>query len=150
MLEVGSLAPDFSLPDENGEIHKLSDYRGQKVILYFYPKDNTAGCTKQACGFKDRYPLIQEKGAVVLGISKDSVRAHKNFKTKYDLPFTLLSDPEHQVIEMYDVWKEKKNYGRVYMGIVRSTYLIDEKGIIVKALEKVKPDQNPQDMVDVL
>ncbi|SFD49422.1 thioredoxin-dependent thiol peroxidase [Sharpea azabuensis] len=150
MLEVGSLAPDFSLPDENGEIHKLSDYRGQKVILYFYPKDNTAGCTKQACGFKDRYPLIQEKGAVVLGISKDSARAHKNFKTKYDLPFTLLSDPEHQVIEMYDVWKEKKNYGRVYMGIVRSTYLIDEKGIIVKALEKVKPDQNPQDMVDVL
>ena len=150
MLEVGSLAPDFSLPDENGEIHKLSDYRGQKVILYFYPKDNTAGCTKQACGFKDRYPLIQEKGAVVLGISKDSVRAHKNFKTKYDLPFTLLSDPEHQVIEMYGVWKEKKNYGRVYMGIVRSTYLIDEKGIIVKALEKVKPDQNPQDMVDVL
>lgn len=150
MLEVGSLAPDFSLPDENGEIHKLSDYRGQKVILYFYPKDNTAGCTRQACGFKDRYPLIQEKGAVVLGISKDSVRAHKSFKTKYDLPFTLLSDPEHQVIEMYDVWKEKKNYGRVYMGIVRSTYLIDEKGIIVKALEKVKPDQNPQDMVDVL
>lgn len=150
MLEVGSLAPNFSLPDENGEIHKLSDYRGQKVILYFYPKDNTAGCTKQACGFKDRYPLIQEKGAVVLGISKDSARAHKNFKTKYDLPFTLLSDPEHQVIEMYDVWKEKKNYGRVYMGIVRSTYLIDEKGIIVKALEKVKPDQNPQDMVDVL
>ena len=150
MLEVGSLAPDFSLPDENGEIHKLSDYRGQKVILYFYPKDNTAGCTKQACGFKDRYPLIQEKGAVVLGISKDSARAHKNFMTKYDLPFTLLSDPEHQVIEMYDVWKEKKNYGRVYMGIVRSTYLIDEKGIIVKALEKVKPDQNPQDMVDVL
>ena len=150
MLEVGSLAPDFSLPDENGEIHKLSDYRGQKVILYFYPKDNTAGCTRQACGFKDRYPLIQEKGAVVLGISKDSARAHKNFMTKYDLPFTLLSDPEHQVIEMYDVWKEKKNYGRVYMGIVRSTYLIDEKGIIVKALEKVKPDQNPQDMVDVL
>lgn len=150
MLEVGSLAPDFSLPDENCEIHKLSDYRGQKVILYFYPKDNTAGCTRQACGFKDRYPLIQEKGAVVLGISKDSARAHKNFKTKYDLPFTLLSDPEHQVIEMYDVWKEKKNYGRVYMGIVRSTYLIDEKGIIVKALEKVKPDQNPQDMVDVL
>ena len=150
MLEVGSLAPDFSLPDENGEIHKLSDYRGQKVILYFYPKDNTAGCTRQACGFKDRYPLIQEKGAVVLGISKDSARAHKNFKTKYDLPFTLLSDPEHQVIEMYDVWKEKKNYGRIYMGIVRSTYLIDEKGIIVKALEKVKPDQNPQDMVDVL
>ncbi|MDD6710934.1 MAG: thioredoxin-dependent thiol peroxidase [Sharpea porci] len=150
MLEVGSLAPDFSLPDENGDLHKLSDYRGQKVILYFYPKDNTAGCTKQACGFKDRYPLIQEKGAVVLGISKDSVRTHKNFKTKYDLPFTLLSDPEHQVIEMYDVWKEKKNYGRVYMGIVRSTYLIDENGIIVKALEKVKPDQNPQDMVDVL
>ena len=150
MLEVGSLAPDFSLPDENGEIHKLSDYRGQKVILYFYPKDNTAGCTRQACGFKDRYPLIQEKGAVVLGISKDSARAHKNFKTKYDLPFTLLSDPEHQVIEMYDVWKEKKNYGRVYMGIVRSTQLLDEKGIIVKALEKVKPDQNPQDMVDVL
>lgn len=150
MLEVGTVAPDFTLQDQNGEEHSLSDYRGKKVILYFYPKDNTAGCTKQACGFAELYPQFTEKGAVILGVSKDSVKSHKNFETKYNLPFTILSDPEHEVIEKYDVWKEKKNYGKVSMGVVRTTYLIDEKGIIVKALGKVKAAENPQDMMDLI
>lgn len=150
MLEEGIKAPDFTLPDQNGEMHSLSDYRGSKVILYFYPRDNTAGCTKQACGFAERYPAIQEKGAVVLGISKDSVKSHKNFEQKYSLPFTILSDPEHKVIEEYDVWKEKKNYGKVSMGVVRSTYLIDEEGTIIKALGKVKAADNPQQMLEML
>jgi peroxiredoxin Q/BCP len=150
MLAVGTKAPDFTLPDQNGQMHSLSDYRGKKVILYFYPKDNTSGCTKQACGFAERYPQITEKGAVVLGISKDSVKSHKSFEEKYHLPFTLLSDPDHKVIEMYEVWKEKKLYGKTSMGIVRSTYLIDENGDIVKALEKVKPVDNPQEMLDQL
>lgn len=150
MLEVGTVAPGFTLQDQNGEEHSLSDYRGKKVILYFYPKDNTAGCTKQACGFAELYPQFTEKGAVILGVSKDSVKSHKNFETKYNLPFTILSDPEHEVIEKYDVWKEKKNYGKVSMGVVRTTYLIDEKGIIVKALGKVKAAENPQDMMDLI
>ena len=150
MLEVGTKAPNFTLPDQNGETHSLEDYRGKKVILYFYPKDNTAGCTKQACGFAERYPQIQEKGAVVLGISKDSVKSHKNFETKYSLPFTILSDPDHEVIELYDVWKEKKNYGRTYMGIVRTTYLIEEEGTIIQAMDKVKAADNPQQMLDAI
>ena len=150
MLETGTKAPDFALPDQNGDIHTLEEYRGKKVILYFYPKDNTAGCTKQACGFAERYPQFLEKGAVVLGVSKDSVKSHKNFETKYELPFTLLSDPERQAIEAYDVWKEKKNYGKVSMGIVRTTYLIDENGIIVKAMDKVKAADNPQQMLEAL
>ncbi len=150
MLEIGTKAPDFTLPDQNGELHSLEDYRGQKVILYFYPRDNTAGCTKQACGFADRYPQIQEKGAVVLGVSKDSVKSHKNFETKYSLPFTLLSDPDHEVLEMYGAWGEKKNYGKVSMGTIRTTYLIDEEGIIVKAMGKVKAADNPQQMLDLL
>ena len=150
MLETGTKAPDFTLPDQNGDIHTLEEYRGKKVILYFYPKDNTAGCTKQACGFAERYPQFLEKGAVVLGVSKDSVKSHKNFETKYELPFTLLSDPERQAIEAYDVWKEKKNYGKVSMGIVRTTYLIDENGIIVKAMDKVKAADNPQQMLEEL
>ena len=150
MLETGIMAPDFTLPDQNGEMHTLSDYRGQKVILYFYPKDNTAGCTRQACGFGDRYPQIREKGALVLGVSKDTVTSHKKFEEKYDLPFTLLSNPELTVIKAYDVWKEKKNYGKVSMGVVRTTYLIDEKGIIVKAMDKVKAADNPQEMLDIL
>ena len=147
MLETGTKAPDFALPDQNGDIHTLEEYRG---ILYFYPKDNTAGCTKQACGFAERYPQFLEKGAVVLGVSKDSVKSHKNFETKYELPFTLLSDPERQVIEAYDVWKEKKNYGKVSMGVVRTTYLIDENGIIVKAMDKVKAADNPQQILEAL
>ena len=150
MLETGIKAPEFTLPDQNGVMHTLSDYRGQKVILYFYPKDNTAGCTKQACGFGDRYPQITEKGAVVLGVSKDSVASHKRFEEKYGLPFTLLSDPEIQVIKAYDVWKEKKNYGKISMGVVRTTYLIDEDGVIIQALDKVKAADNPQEMLDLL
>lgn len=147
MLETGTKAPDFALPDQNGEIHKLSDYAGKKVILYFYPKDNTAGCTKQACGFSERYPQFTEKNAVVLGISKDSVASHKKVEEKYGLVFTLLSDTDRKVIEAYDVWKEKKNYGKVYMGIVRTTYLIDENGIIVKANDKVKAADDPENML---
>ena len=116
MLEVGTKAPDFTLPDQNGNVHSLSDYRGKKVVLYFYPKDNTPGCTKQACGFAERYPQFTEKGAVILGISKDSVASHKKFEEKYGLPFTLLADPDLVVIQAYDVWKEKMNYGKVSMG----------------------------------
>lgn len=150
MLEAGTKAPGFELPDQNGKIHTLEEYRGNKVILYFYPKDNTPGCTKQACGFGERYPQFTEKGAVVLGISKDSVKSHKNFETKFDLPFTLLSDPELSAITAYDVWKEKKNYGKVSMGVVRTTYLINEEGFIEKAVEKVKAAENPQQMLDML
>ena len=150
MLEVGTKAPDFTLPDQNGNMHSLSEYRGKKVILYFYPKDNTAGCTKQACGFAERYPQFTEKGAVVLGISKDSVASHKKFEEKYGLPFTILSDPELVAIQAYDVWQEKKNYGKTYMGVVRTTYLIDENGKIVKAFEKVKAADNPEQMLGEL
>ena len=150
MLEVGTKAPDFTLPDQNGDLHSLSVYRGKKVILYFYPKDNTPGCTKQACGFAERYPQFIEKGAVVLGISKDSVASHKKFEEKYGLPFTILSDPELVAIQAYDVWQEKKNYGKTYMGVVRSTYLIDENGKIVKAFEKVKAADNPEQMLGEL
>ena len=150
MLEVGVKAPDFTLPDQNGDLHSLSDYRGKKVILYFYPKDNTPGCTKQACGFAERYPQFIEKGAVVLGISKDSVASHKKFEEKYGLPFTILSDPELKVIQAYDVWQEKKNYGKTYMGVVRTTYLIDEEGKIAKAFDKVKAADNPEQMLGEL
>lgn len=147
MLEVGMKAPAFELPDQNGVMHKLEEYRGKKVILYFYPKDNTPGCTKQACGFSERYPQFQEKGAVVIGISKDTVASHKKFEEKYGLVFTLLADPDRKVIEAYDVWKEKKNYGKVSMGVVRTTYLIDENGIIVKANDKVKAADDPEKML---
>ena len=150
MLEIGTKAPDFTLPDQNGNMHSLSEYRGKKVILYFYPKDNTAGCTKQACGFAERYPQFTEKGAVVLGVSKDSVASHKKFEEKYGLPFTILSDPELVAIQAYDVWQEKKNYGKTYMGVVRSTYLIDENGKIVKAFDKVKAADNPEQMLGEL
>ncbi len=150
MLKEGTKAPDFTLPDQNGDMHSLSDYEGKKVVLYFYPKDNTAGCTKQACSFGELYPLFREKGAVVIGVSKDSVASHKKFEEKYGLPFTILSDTGLEVIKAYDVWKEKKNYGKVSMGVVRTTYLIDENGVIVKALEKVKAAENPQDMLDIL
>ena len=122
MLEIGTKAPAFSLPDQNGDMHTLEDYKGKKVILYFYPKDSTAGCTKQACGFAELYPEFTEKDAVILGVSKDSVKSHKNFETKYQLPFTLLSDPELSCIQAYDVWKEKKNYGKVSMGVVRTRW----------------------------
>lgn len=147
MLEVGIKAPDFELPDQNGELHKLSDYLGKKVILYFYPKDNTPGCTKQACGFSELFPQFSEKGAIVLGVSKDSIPSHKKFEEKYGLAFTLLSDTERKVIELYDVWKEKKNYGKVSMGVVRTTYLIDENGFIIKANDKVKASGDPENML---
>ena len=147
MLEVGTKAPDFELPDQNGELHKLSDYLGKKVILYFYPKDNTPGCTKQACGFSELFPQFSEKGAVILGVSKDSIASHKKFEEKYGLTFTLLSDTQRKVIELYDVWKEKKNYGKVSMGVVRTTYLVDENGFIIKANDKVKASDDPKNML---
>lgn len=150
MLEIGTKAPEFSLPDQNGEIRNLADYKGRKVILYFYPKDMTSGCTKQACGFGEMYPQFREKGAVVLGVSKDSVVSHKKFEEKYGLPFTLLADPELEVIKAYDVWKEKKLYGKASMGVVRTTYLIDEEGVIVKAFDKVKAAENPAQMLKEL
>lgn len=150
MLSVGSKAPDFKLMDENGDYHSLSDYKGQRVILYFYPKDNTSGCSKQACSYSDIYPQIREKGAVVLGVSKDSVSSHKKFKEKFNLKFTLLSDETKEVINAYDVFKEKKLYGKISMGVVRTTYLIDEEGIIVMANDKVKAADDATNMLEVL
>lgn len=150
MLEIGTKAPDFELPDQNGQTHKLSDYLGKKVILYFYPKDNTSGCTKQACGFSERNPQFREKGAVILGVSKDSVASHKKFEQNYNLGFTLLSDPDLTVIKAYGVWQEKKNYGKITMGVVRTTYLIDENGFVIKAMGGVKAAENPQQMLDLL
>lgn len=150
MLNTGIKAPNFELPDQNGTIHTLEEYRGKKVILYFYPKDNTSGCTKQACGFSERYPQFMEKGAVVLGVSRDTVASHKKFEERYGLVFTLLSDPERKVIEAYDVWKEKKNYGKVSMGVVRTTYLIDENGIIIRANDKVKAAEDAEKMLGEL
>ncbi len=150
MLPINTKAPSFTLPDQNGVIHSLEDYKGKKVILYFYPKDNTPGCTKQACGFSERYPQFTEKGAVVLGVSKDTVASHKKFEEKYGLAFPLLADPDRQVIEAYDVWKEKKNYGKVSMGVVRTTYLIDEEGVIVKANDKVKAAEDAERMLGEL
>ena len=150
MLEVGSKAPNFKLPDQNGQIRKLSDFKGQKVVLYFYPKDMTSGCSKQACSFGELYPHFRENNAVVIGVSKDSVASHKKFEEKFNLPFILLSDPDLEAIQAYDVWKEKSNYGKKYMGIVRSTYLIDEKGKIVKALGNVKAANNPGDMLELV
>ena len=147
MLEVGTKAPAFELPDQNGVVHTLEEYRGKKVILYFYPKDNTPGCTKQACNFGQLYPQFTEKGAVVLGVSKDSVASHKKFEEKYNLPFTLLSDPELSCIQAYDVWKEKVNYGKKGMGVVRTTYLIGENGVIEKAFDKVNAEKNPEQML---
>lgn len=150
MLEIGTKAPNFTLTDQNGNKHTLSDYLGKKVILYFYPKDNTSGCSKQACGFAERYPHFIEKNAVVIGISKDSVSSHKRFEEKYNLPFTILSDEKLEVIKMYDVWKEKKLYGKVSMGVVRTTYLIDENGIIINAYDKVKAAENPEQMLSLI
>ena len=150
MLDIGTKAPSFSLPDQDGNIRSLEEFRGKKVILYFYPKDNTPGCTKQACAFEERYPLFLERGAVVVGVSKDSVASHKKFQEKYNLPFVLLSDTGLEVLQAYDVWKEKNNYGKISMGIVRTTYLINEEGTIEKAFGKVKAAENPQQMLDLL
>jgi peroxiredoxin Q/BCP len=149
MLSIGTKAPEFSLPDQNGQLHTLSSYQGRKVILYFYPKDMTSGCTAQACSFRDLYPQFQEKGAVVLGVSKDSVASHKRFEETHGLPFTLLSDPELQVITAYDVLKPPKD-DKPSRSVSRSTYLIDEDGIIVKAFGAVKAKENPAQMLEVL
>ena len=137
MLETGTKAPDFELQDQNGKTHRLSDYLGKKVILYFYPKDNTPGCTKQACGFSERNPQFLEKGAVVLGVSKDTVTSHKKFEQNYNLNFTILSDPDMNVIKAYGVWQEKKNYGKVSMGTLRKTFVFDSNGILERIIEKV-------------
>jgi peroxiredoxin Q/BCP len=137
--QIGDLAPDFEAQTDTGEKVKLSDFRGHRVVLYFYPKDDTSGCTTQACGFRDNYPVIEEKNATVLGVSPDSVASHQKFKAKYDLPFTLLVDPDHSIAELYGVWGEKSRYGRKYMGIIRSHFVIDEEGKIVDARVKVSP-----------
>jgi len=150
MLDTGIKAPSFSLPDQNGDIRKLEDYIGKKVVLYFYSKDNTAGCTKQACGFAENYPHFLEKGAVVIGVSKDSVTSHKKFEEKHGLNFTLLSDLELEAIKAYDVWHEKNMYGKKTYGVVRTTYLIDENGMIEKAFTKVKAADNPMQMLELL
>ena len=150
MLQVGMKAPNFTLLNEDGAEVSLSQYLGKKVILYFYPKDNTPGCTAQACGFASNYPQIVEKGAEIIGISKDSVASHKKFKEKYNLPFTILSDKELEVINLYDVYKEKMMYGKKVMGVVRTTYLINEEGIIVEAVDKVKAKDNPDQMLAML
>ena len=149
-MKIGDKAPVFTLQDKDGKSVSLGDFRGRKVVLYFYPKDNTPGCTKQACGFSERNPQFLEKGAVVLGVSKDTVTSHKKFEQNYNLNFTILSDPEMNVIKAYGVWQEKKNYGKVSMGVVRTTYLIDEQGVIVKAMGSVKAADNPQQMLELL
>ena len=142
MLEAGMKAPDFTLLDKNGDNVSLSDFLGKKVVLYFYPRDNTPGCTRQACAFAQNFEAFRSQNIAVIGISKDSVASHLKFAQKYDLPFVLLSDPELQAIQAYDVWKEKKLYGKVSMGVVRTTYVIDEQCVIEKVMPKVKPDTN--------
>ena len=150
MLEIGTLAPDFSLTDQSGTVHTLTQYRGKKVLLYFYPKDNTPGCSKQAAGYSALAEQFAAKGVTVLGISKDSLASHQKFSDKYSLAFPILSDPERTVIEAYDVWKEKKLYGKVSMGVVRTTYLIDEAGTIVFANDKVKAAEDANKMLETL
>ena len=150
MLEVGMKAPDFTLPDKDGNQVRLSDFLGKKVVLYFYPRDNTPGCTRQACAFAQHHAALADKNAVVIGVSKDSVASHLKFAQKYELPFVLLSDPERQAIEAYGVWQEKKLYGKVSMGVVRTTYLIDEQGVIEKVMPKVKPDTTAEEILAYL
>ena len=150
MLEVGMKAPDFTLLDKHGNSVSLSDFLGKKVVLYFYPKDSTPGCTRQACAFAQNHSNFEDKNVVVIGVSKDSVASHLKFAEKYDLPFVLLSDPELQAIQAYGVWQEKKLYGKVSMGVVRSTYLIDEQGVIEKVMPKVKPETNAAEILAYL
>lgn len=150
MLETGIKAPDFTLQDKDGNSVSLSDFLGKKVVLYFYPKDNTPGCTRQACAFAASYDEFKKQNVAVIGISKDSTASHQKFADKYDLPFILLSDPELLAIQAYDVWKEKKMYGKVSMGVVRSTYIIDENGVIEKTMPKVKPDTNAAEILEYL
>ena len=150
MLETGMKAPDFTLYDQNGAAVTLSDYLGKKVVLYFYPKDNTPGCTRQACAFARNYGSFEAQNAVVIGVSKDSVASHLKFAQKFDLPFVLLADPEKVAIQAYDVWQEKKMCGKTSMGVVRTTYLIDEQGMIEKVMPKVKPDTNAEEILAYL
>ena len=150
MLEAGTKAPDFTLMDKDGNTIRLSDFLGKKVVLYFYPKDNTPGCTRQACAFAASYEQFKTQNVIVIGISKDSVASHLKFSQKHDLPFILLSDPELQAIQAYGVWQEKKLYGKVSMGVVRTTYIIDEQGIIEKVMPKVKPDTNTAEILTLL
>ncbi len=150
MLEAQTKAPAFTLNDKHGNPVSLSDFAGKKVVLYFYPKDNTPGCTRQACAFALHHNDFTQQNVVVIGVSKDSVASHLKFAEKYDLPFVLLSDPDHAVIEAYGAWQEKKNYGKVSMGVVRSTYLINEQGIIEKVMPKAKPDTNAQEILTYL
>lgn len=150
MLQVGMQAPAFMLADKDGKMVSLSDFFGKKVVLYFYPKDNTPGCTRQACAFASAYSEFEKKNAVIIGISKDSVSSHEKFAGKYNLPFILLSDPELQSIQAYGVWQEKKLYGKTSMGVVRTTFLIDEQGKIMKVMPKVKPDTNAAEVLDLL
>lgn len=150
MLEAGMKAPDFTLPDKDGKPVSLSDFLGNRVVLYFYPKDNTPGCTRQACAFAGAYSEFRQLGAVVIGVSRDSTASHQKFAEKNSLPFILLSDPERLAIEAYGVWQEKKNYGRVSMGVVRSTFIIGPDGTIEKVMPKVKPDTNAEDVLKFL
>lgn len=150
MLEAGVKAPAFTLPDQDGNPVSLSDFLGKKVILYFYPKDNTPGCTRQACAFAGSYDAFRDLDAVVIGVSKDSTASHQRFAEKYNLPFLLLSDPELGVLQAYGVWQEKKLYGKVSMGVVRTTFIIDETGVIEKVMPKVKPDTNAADILAYL
>lgn len=150
MLEAGTKAPDICLNDKDGNEIKLSDFSGKKVVVYFYPKDNTPGCSKQACAFRDAFKDYSDMGVTIIGISKDSELSHIKFAVKYELPFILLSDPELKAIQAYDVWQEKKMYGKLYMGVVRTTYLIDENGMIEKVWNKVKPDKNADEILEYL
>ena len=150
MLEIGTKAPEFTLKDKDGKDVALSDFLGKKVVLYFYPKDNTSGCTRQACAFAGAYKEFQNRGIEVIGISKDSVASHVKFAEKYELPFVLLSDPELVAIKAYGVWQEKKLYGKVSMGVVRTTFIIDENGMIERIMPKVKPDTNAAEILELL
>ena len=150
MLEVGTKAPEFTLPDKDGKPVSLTDFAGKKVVLYFYPKDNTPGCTRQACGFAGAYEEFKKIDVVVIGVSKDSAASHQKFVEKHGLPFILLSDPELTAIQAYGVWQEKKLYGKVSMGVVRSTFVINENGMIEKVMPKVKPDTNAAEILEYL
>ena len=150
MIKAGDQAPDFTLKDKDGRDVSLSDFRGRKTVLYFYPKDNTPGCTRQACAFAASYNGFKEKEVAVIGISRDSVASHLKFAEKYDLPFVLLSDPERVAIEKYGVWQEKKLYGKPSMGVVRTTFIINEEGIVERVMEKVKPDTNAAEILEFI
>ena len=150
MVEEGQEAPDFELKSDTGELVRLSQFRGNPVVLYFYPRDDTPGCTKQACAIRDSYDDFTERGAVVLGVSPDEESSHVKFKAKHGLPFTLLADPDHEVAELYGVWGERKYMGRTYMGIERSTFLIDEEGRVAKVMRRVKPDTHVEQVLAAL